>query len=143
MTQQLLRLQDGPPEVHNYHWNLDGITFAIEERVGQPAHFIGRVEEMEYLYAWANRIPAGLSKSISFLGRRKVGKTLMLERLYNILYSEHKGLIPFYYEFTEGERSGKEFYRDFTTRFYMQVIGYYTRDTTWIRVRGLFAGLTN
>jgi hypothetical protein len=57
----------------------------------------------------------------------------MLERLYNILYSEHKGLIPFYYEFTVGERSGKEFYRDFTTRFYMQVVGYYTRDVMWIR----------
>lgn len=97
----------------NYRWNLDGIEFAIEERVGEPAQFIGRVEEMEYLYEWAMRIQRRLSKSMAFLRRRKVGKSLMLERLYNILYSEQKGLIPFYYEFTEGRRSGKEFYIDF------------------------------
>ncbi|MDM8520367.1 hypothetical protein QUF64_09995 [Anaerolineales bacterium HSG6] len=117
----------------NYHWDLDGIEFAIEERVGMPENFIGRVEELEYLYGWTSRIQQKLSKSTAFLGRRKVGKTLILERLYNILYSEQKGLIPFYYEFTEGERDGKEFYRDFTTRFYMQVVGYYTRDINWIR----------
>ncbi|MCP4686660.1 MAG: hypothetical protein GY859_01340, partial [Desulfobacterales bacterium] len=59
--------------------------------------------------------------------------SLILERLYNIIYSERKGLIPFYYEFTEGARGGKEFYYDFLTRFYMQVVGYYTRDIAWIR----------
>ena len=58
---------------------------------------------------------------------------MILERLYNIIYSENKGLIPFYYEFIEGERSGKEFYYDFVTRFYMQIVGYYTRDISLIR----------
>lgn len=115
-----------------YRWNLDGIEFVIKERIGQPQDFIGRVEELEFLYAWAGRIQHGASRSIAFLGRRKVGKSLILERLYNILYSEHKGLIPFYYEFTEGKRSGKEFYHDFATRFYMQLLGYYNRDITWI-----------
>jgi len=52
---------------------------------------------------------------------------------YNIIYSEQKGLIPFYYKFSEGIRSGKEFYHDFLTRFYMQVVGYYMRDTLLIR----------
>ncbi|OQY43633.1 MAG: hypothetical protein B6242_14310 [Anaerolineaceae bacterium 4572_78] len=124
---KLLQLGD------NYHWNLEGIEFAIEERVGNPQNFIGRMREMEYLYGWTKRIQIKRGKSISFLGRRKVGKSLMLERLYNILYSEQRGLIPFFYEFSEGRRSGKEFYIDFIIRFYMQVVGYYTRDITWIR----------
>ncbi len=114
-------------------WDLDGIEFAIEERVGEPENFIGRVEEMEYLYTWADKIRKKISRSLAFLGRRKIGKSLILERLYNIIYSERKGLIPFYYEFTEGTRSGREFYHDFLTRFYMQVVGYYTRDIAWIR----------
>ncbi|MCP4373384.1 MAG: hypothetical protein GY797_35585, partial [Deltaproteobacteria bacterium] len=117
----------------NYKWELEGIDFAIKERVGKPEQFIGRVEELEYLYKWTQNIKKEISRSIAFLGRRKIGKSLILERLYNILYSEQNGLIPFYYEFMEGERSGKEFYQDFVTRFYMQVIGYYTRDVTWIR----------
>lgn len=123
----LLRLND------NYRWNLDGIEFAIEERVGEPENFIGRVEEMEYLHQWAGNIRRRFSRSIAFLGRRKVGKSLMLERLYNVLYSEHNGLIPFYYEFREGERSAKDFYLDFIIRFYMQVFGYYTRNVEIIR----------
>ncbi len=117
----------------NYRWELDGIEFAIRERIGEPQDFIGRVEELEYLYKWAANVQRGISRSIAFLGRRKIGKSLILERLYNILYSEQKGLIPFYYEFREGTRSGKEFYQDFTLRFYLQAIGYYTRDIAWIR----------
>lgn len=124
---KLLRVKE------NNRWDLEGIEFAIKERVGKPEHFIGRIEELEYLYTWANNIKQQISRSIAFLGRRKIGKSLILERLYNIIYSEQKGLIPFYYEFTEGMRSGKAFYHDFVIRFYMQVIGYYTRDIAWIR----------
>jgi hypothetical protein len=117
----------------NDRWDLEGIVFAIKERVGKPEHFIGRIREIEFLYQWAENIRNELSRSIAFLGRRKIGKSLIMERLYNIIYSEQKGLIPFYYEFTEGTRSGKKFYHDFLTRFYMQVVGYYTRDILLIR----------
>ncbi|MDM8532209.1 hypothetical protein QUF63_13635 [Anaerolineales bacterium HSG25] len=124
---KLLRLGD------DYRWNLEDIEFAIDECVGEPQNFIGRERELEYLYTWAGRVQRKQSRSIAFLGRRKVGKSLILERLYNILYSEQKGLIPFYYEFNEGKRNGKEFHLDFSLKFYMQVIGYYTRDISWIR----------
>ncbi|MCP4112771.1 MAG: hypothetical protein GY749_45790 [Desulfobacteraceae bacterium] len=117
----------------NGRWELDGIEFAIKERVGEPKNFIGRTGELEFLYTWADNIRKLISRSIAFLGRRKIGKSLVLERLYNVIYSENKGLIPFYYEFTEGIRSGREFYHDFLTRFYMQAVGYYTRDISWIR----------
>jgi len=117
----------------NKRWDLEEITFAIKERVGKPENFIGRVKELEFLHNWADNINNEVSRSIAFLGRRKIGKSLILERLYNIIYSENKGLIPFYYEFTEGTRSGKDFYHDFLTRFYMQVVGYYLRNTLLIR----------
>ncbi len=117
----------------NHRWDLEGIEFAIEERVGDPALFIGRVAEMDFLYRWAGNIRKKISRSIAFLGRRKIGKSLIVERLYNILYSERKGVIPFYYEFAEGEQNAREFLTDFTISFYMQIIGYYTRDITWNR----------
>jgi AAA+ ATPase superfamily predicted ATPase len=96
--------------------------------VGEPENFIGRIKELEFLYNWADNIRKKISRSIAFLGRRKIGKSLILERLY--IYSEKKGLIPFYYEFSEGKRTGKEFFEDFVSRFYLQVVGYYTRDTS-------------
>ena len=117
----------------NCHWNLEGVEFAIDERIGDPTLFVGRVRELGFLYEWAGNVRKKLSRSIAFLGRRKIGKSLIIERLYNILYSERKGLIPFYYEFAEGRRSARDFYTDFTIRFYMQVVGYYTRDISWNR----------
>ena len=71
-------------------WELEGIEFAINERVGNPENFIGRVGELEYLYKWATNIQQLISRSLAFLGRRKIGKSLILERLYNIIYSEQK-----------------------------------------------------
>ncbi len=124
---KLLRLdKDG-------RWDLDGIEFAIRERVGRPENFIGRVAELKYLHTWADNIRQEISRSVAFLGRRKIGKSLILERLYNIVFSERKDLIPFYYEFTEGKRSGREFFEDFVCRFYLQVAGYYTGDISWNR----------
>jgi hypothetical protein len=122
--QKLLRLDN------NQRWNLEGIEFAIKERVGKPENFIGRIKELEFLYKWADNIRNEISRSIAFLGRRKIGKSLILERLYNIIYSEKKDLIPFYYEFSEGMRTGKEFFEDFICRFYLQIAGYYTRDSS-------------
>jgi len=61
---------------------LEGIEFAIRERVGKPENFIGRVRELEFLYNWADNITNVVSRSIAFLGRRKIGKSLILERLY-------------------------------------------------------------
>ncbi|HHC24499.1 MAG TPA: hypothetical protein ENK58_03660, partial [Desulfobacterales bacterium] len=58
----------------NHHWDLEGIEFAIRERVGDPSRFIGRVGELEFLYRWAGNIREQLSRSIAFLGRRKIGK---------------------------------------------------------------------
>src|SRR6056297_2489215 len=124
---KLLNLKD------DYNWDLEGIEFAIEERIGNPEDFTGRVREMKYLYNWAQGIKDKRSRTLAFLGRRKIGKSLMLERLYNLIYSENQGLIPFYYEFKEGEITAKEFAEDFITKFYMQVVGYYTRDINWIR----------
>lgn len=118
---------------NDYRWDLSGIEFALPERIGDPENFIGRFEEMEYLYYWANGIKKWLSRSLAFLGRRKIGKSLMIERLFNVIYSENDGLIPFFYEFQEGRTTAREFAEDFITRFYMQVIGYYTRDIGWIR----------
>ncbi len=82
----LLKIKD------NYRWNLEGIQFAIKERVGKPENFIGRVKEMEYLYYWAKNIKNESSRTTAFLGRRKIGKSLITERLYNIGYRNNKNI---------------------------------------------------
>jgi len=103
IMKKLLRIGD------NYHWDITGIEFAIRERVGKPEHFIGRAEELEYLHKWADNIRKEISRSLAFLGRRKIGKSLILERLYNIIYSEQNGLIPFIMNLRKENAPGKPF----------------------------------
>jgi len=71
--EKLLRLTS------DQRWDLTDIEFAIPERVSAPEDFIERVMEMEFLYRWARWIPQGISRNSAFLGRRKVGKSLMLD----------------------------------------------------------------
>jgi hypothetical protein len=59
--------------------DVTGIEFAIRERIGEPQDFIGRVEEMEYLYTWAGQVQRGISRSIAFLGRRKITENMVDE----------------------------------------------------------------
>ena len=68
---------------------MDEIEFAIKERVGKPENFIGRVRELEFLYNWADNITNENSRSMAFLGRRKIGKSLILKRLYNTAFDRN------------------------------------------------------
>ncbi|MDM8549556.1 hypothetical protein QUF72_05740 [Desulfobacterales bacterium HSG2] len=61
----------------NHRWDLKGVEFAIEERVGDPDLFIGRAAEPEFLYKWAGNIRKKISRSIAFLGRAKSEKVLL------------------------------------------------------------------
>jgi hypothetical protein len=41
------------------------------------------------------------SQGIAMLARRKMGKTAIMERLFNITFAKNDGVIPFYYEIKE------------------------------------------
>ena len=77
------------------------MVYPLEERIGVPEIFYGRQEELKYFLKWVDNISTKQSKSIAILSRRKKGKTAIVERLYNIVYSQNKNIIPFYYEVME------------------------------------------
>jgi len=74
------------------------MQYALKERIGQPGLFCGRETEMKQLMEWVSRIPKELSKSQAILGRRKSGKTAIMQRLFNILWNQNGQIIPFYFE---------------------------------------------
>jgi hypothetical protein len=71
---------------------------ALKERIGNPDLFCGREKEMRRLLTWTSGIPKELSKSMAMLGRRKTGKTAIMQRLFNILWNQNDQVIPFYFE---------------------------------------------
>jgi len=74
------------------------MQYVLKERIGKPGLFCGREEEMKRLIEWSTNIPKEISKSQAILGRRKSGKTAMMQRLFNILWNQNGLVIPFYFE---------------------------------------------
>ncbi len=80
-------------------WDL---TYALAEEIGDPDLFVGRKSELARLMKWAEGTKRRISKSTGILSRRKKGKTALLQRFFNILYTGNDPqLIPFYYRIPE------------------------------------------
>ncbi|MCP4113686.1 MAG: hypothetical protein GY749_50530 [Desulfobacteraceae bacterium] len=95
---------------------------ALKERIGEPSLFCGGKREMDLLLKWTEKIPRELSKSRALLGRRKSGKTAIMQRLFNILWNQNGKVIPFYFEVPDQDQWLLDFcdkyYRTFITQYF-------------------------
>jgi hypothetical protein len=114
------------------------MDYALEERIGNPDLFTGRNEEMTYFLKWINDIKQKKSMSTAILARRKMGKTAVIERLFNITFFKNDGVIPFYYEVRESEMWIGDFCKDFFLTFIYQYIAFKTRKTGYLNPMGGF-----
>jgi len=71
--------------------------------------------------------------STAILARRKMGKTALLERLFNITFYKNDGVIPFYYEIKEIKMWIVDFCVDFFITFIYQYIAFKTRNTYYLK----------
>ncbi len=76
---------------------------------------------MYLLLNWASDIPRKMSKSRALLGRRKSGKTAIMQRLFNILWNQNSKVVPFYFEVLDQDQWLLHFcdnyYRTFLTQY--------------------------
>jgi len=111
-------------------WHLD--SYPLAEEIGDPDLFVGREQEMARLLEWAAGTKRRISKSMAILSRRKKGKTALLQRFFNILYTRgDPQLIPFYYRIPESVQTKS----DFTESFYRVLTQYFaftTRTPEWV-----------
>ena len=106
---------------------MSDMIYALEERIGEPRLFCGRKREMELLLNWVSKIPKKLSKSRALLGRRKSGKTAIMQRLFNILWNRDSNVIPFYFEVQDQNRWLLHFSEDYFRTFLSQYLSFLTR----------------
>jgi hypothetical protein len=109
------------------------MEYALEERIGNPDLFTGRKEELGYFLKWIDDIKERKSQSISVLARRKMGKTAIMERLFNITFFKNHGIIPFYYEIKEKNVWIGDFCQDFFLTFIYQYIAYKSRKPEYLK----------
>jgi len=113
-------------------WYKISMNYERKERIGNPELFTGREKDISHFLKWINDIKKEKSKSTAILARRKMGKTAVLERLFNITFSQNDGVIPFYYEVKEINMYIVDFCLDFFLTFIYQYIAFKTRKVTYL-----------
>ncbi|MCP4146248.1 MAG: hypothetical protein GY757_00730, partial [bacterium] len=111
------------------------MDYALKERIGKPDLFTGRKEELAYFTKWIDDIKQEKSQSSVILARRKMGKTALMQRLFNITFYKNGSVIPFYYEIRESDMWTVDFCLDFFLTFIYQYIAFKTRNVNYL-VRG-------
>ena len=108
------------------------MEYVLKERIGKPDLFTGRKEELSYYLKWIDDIKEEKSQSTAILARRKMGKTALLERLFNITFYKNAGVVPFYYEIKEGDMWVVDFCQDFFLTFIYQYIAFKSRKPEYL-----------
>ncbi len=106
---------------------MQNMTYALKERIGDPLIFSGRKKEMTLLLDWASGIPREISKSRALLGRRKSGKTAIMQRLFNILWNQNGKVIPIYIDVSDDDQWLHDFVFKYYQTFLSQYISFLTR----------------
>lgn len=103
------------------------VKMYLRERIGNPDFFVGRKEEMSFFLNWIEEIKQEFSKSTVLLARRKLGKTAIMERLYNLTFAKNDRVVPFYYEIRERSLWELTFANEFFFSFIYQYIAFKTQ----------------
>ncbi|MBF0408208.1 MAG: hypothetical protein HQM10_12695 [Candidatus Riflebacteria bacterium] len=110
------------------------MIFALEEEIGSTEIFTGRKGEISYLMNWLEGVKKKCNNSIALLARRKKGKTALIQRFYNILFTMNDPMIvPFYYRIREVEKSQLQLADELYNSLLRQYAAFVTRDVSLIK----------
>ncbi|MCP4157071.1 MAG: hypothetical protein GY757_55675, partial [bacterium] len=131
--QHEIKIDEVSIDIINRLWYKHDMEYALEERIGNPDLFTGRKNEQAFFLKWINEIKEKKSQSTALLARRKLGKTALLERLFNITYHKNGDVIPFYYEVKESKMWVVDFCQDFFLTFIYQYIAFKSRKPEYLK----------
>ena len=120
------------------------LEYALEEQVGPSDLFIGRKKEFSwFLGGWYESLIAGKPKSQAIVARRKKGKTVFLQRLFNIHWTIHNPqVIPFYFTIPEIRTTQAEFAKIFLRTLISQLVAFEKKETHLVSKPVAFEDIT-
>jgi hypothetical protein len=114
--------------------NSSELIFALKEEIGNTELFTGRKADLEYLFSWLEGVRKESKPSIAIMARRKKGKTALVQRFYNLLFTwNDPQIVPFYYKVKEAEISKLNFADEFYHSFVCQYAAFKTRDISILK----------
>lgn len=109
----------------------------VEEMVHED-EFTDRVELLRELEQWVEAIARMGSGSTALMAPRRIGKTVLLDRLVNtVFFKPEYQVAPFYFKMTRERRTLKEFLLEYATTFYRQYLAYCEQDSVLFRSKHL------
>jgi hypothetical protein len=103
------------------------MQYPLTEDIGAPELFVGRKKEFAMLDEWVKLIPKRLGKSKALFSRKKGGKTSLVQRLFNRLWSENGPVVPFFISIEDTEIWLSDFAIKYYQTFASQYISFLER----------------
>ena len=125
-------------DVYDHRGENEPVRYALPEIVGDE--FVGRREELAFLHRIIGRAPRRLAYSIAIIARKGMGKTALMQRFFNLLFSDRDfGVAPIYLSLAEhrpDRREGKitpqltvrEFCELYVNTYVRHLLAYRTGD---------------
>lgn len=107
--------------------------YPLKEKIGRPDLLVGRQKEFAEFHKWIDNISNELSKSRVIIARRKTGKTVFVQRLFNQLWSQNGSVIPFFFNVPETKMWLADFAIYYYRTFASHVISFLERDEQLVR----------
>jgi DNA-binding transcriptional ArsR family regulator len=109
----------------------------VEEMVHED-EFTDRVELLRELEQWVKAIGRMGSWSTALIAPRRIGKTVLLDRLVNIVFFKPEYQVaPFYFKMTREKRTLKELLLEYATTFFRQYLAYCEQDPVLFRNKNM------
>jgi hypothetical protein len=96
--------------------------------------FTDREEIISRLFTMATNTPRDITLSTSMVGQRRLGKTAVLEQLYNRLFWEQDAVVPIYFNFEAKPTTSTEFAWVYFQNFLQQYIAFRRKDDNLARL---------
>lgn len=102
---------------------------ALKEEIGKPELFTGRKKDLGFFLDWVDLVNDELGHSHVILARKRRGKTALVQRLFNHIYTRaNPKIIPFYIRVDEGRTTQMQFSQRLFCSLISQYLGHKRRD---------------
>jgi predicted transcriptional regulator len=112
---------------------LDEKILPVEEMLAYE-EFTDRVEILRELTQWVKNIQRMTSPSAAIISPRRMGKTVLLDRLVNtVFFKPEFRVAPFYFRMKREDATLRDFLLEYATTFFRQFIAYCNQDPALYR----------
>jgi hypothetical protein len=116
---------------------LETKIWPVEEMVHED-EFTDRIELLRELEQWVKAISRMGATSTALIAPRRIGKTVLLDRLVNtVFFKPEYQVAPFYFKMTREKRTLKEFLLEYATTFFRQYLAYCEQEPVLFRNKNL------